>query len=68
MFALLNGSFTHILCGNYAAANAEADELAALAEEKGAMLWKAFGMSTQGCLLALTRQGRGRSSHDHFRN
>ena len=28
-----------------------ADELAALAEEKGALLWKAFGMSTQGCLL-----------------
>ena len=54
MFALLNGSFTHILCGNYAAANAETDELAALAEEKGALLWKAFGMSTRGCLLALT--------------
>ncbi len=54
MFALLNGAFTHILCGNYAAANAETDELAALAEEKGALLWKAFGMSTRGCLLALT--------------
>jgi hypothetical protein len=54
MFALLNGSFTHVLCGNYAAANAEADELAALADEKGALLWKAFGMSMQGCLLALT--------------
>ena len=54
MFALLNGSFTHILCGNYAAANAEADELAALADEKGALLWKAFGMSMQGCLVALT--------------
>ncbi len=54
MFALLNGSFTHILCGNYAAASAEADELAALADEKGALLWKAFGMSMQGCLVALT--------------
>jgi tetratricopeptide (TPR) repeat protein len=54
MFALLNGSFTHILCGNYAAANAETVELAALADEKGALLWKAFGMSVQGCLLALT--------------
>ena len=54
MFALLNGSFTHVLCGNYAAANAEAGELAALADEKGALLWKAFGMSMQGCLLALT--------------
>ena len=54
MFALLNGSFTHILCENYAAANAEADELAALADEKGALLWKAFGISMHGCLLALT--------------
>jgi class 3 adenylate cyclase/tetratricopeptide (TPR) repeat protein len=54
MFALLNGSFTHILCGNYAAANEETVELAALADEKGALLWKAFGMSVQGCLLALT--------------
>jgi class 3 adenylate cyclase/predicted ATPase len=53
MFALLNGSFTHILCGNYAAANGEADELTALADEKGALLWKAFGTSMQGCLLAL---------------
>ena len=54
MFALLNGSFTHILCGNYAATNAEVDELVALADKKGALLWKAFGMSMQGCLLALT--------------
>ena len=35
---------THILCGNYAAANAQADELVALADEKGALFWKAFGM------------------------
>ncbi|MGB9314737.1 MAG: adenylate cyclase, partial [Pseudolabrys sp.] len=54
MYALLNGSFTHILCGNYTAANAEADEQAALADETGALLWKAFAMSMQGCLLALT--------------
>ena len=32
---------THILCGNYAAANAQAEELVALAEEKGALFWKA---------------------------
>jgi class 3 adenylate cyclase/predicted ATPase len=54
MFALLNGSFTHILCGNYAAAHAETDQLTALAEEKGTLLWKGFGMSMQGCLLGLT--------------
>ena len=47
-------SLTHILCGNYATANAEADELVALADEKGALFWKAFGTSMQGCLLALT--------------
>jgi predicted ATPase len=44
----------HIQCGNYSAANAEADELAALADEKGALFWKALGMSVQGCMLALT--------------
>jgi len=31
-----------------------ADELAALADEKGAMLWKAVGMLNQGCVSALT--------------
>ena len=32
---------THIFCGNYAAANAHADELVALADEKGSLFWKA---------------------------
>jgi len=54
MYALYNTSLTHILRGNYAAAKAEADELAALADEKGALLWKAWGMMNQGCVLALT--------------
>ena len=47
-------SVTHMLCGNYAAANAEADELVVLADEKGASFWKAFGMIDARCLLALT--------------
>ena len=54
MYALDHTSLTHILCGNYAAANAEADELVALADEKGALFWKATGMLFQGCVLALT--------------
>ena len=54
MYALYNTSLTHILRGNYAAAKAEADELAALADEKGALLWKARGMMNEGCVLALT--------------
>ena len=60
MFALLHASLTHILCGNYAAAKAEADELAALADDRGASFWKAFGTSVQGCLFAQT--GRPRDS------
>jgi predicted ATPase len=54
MLALGVTSLTHILCGNYATANAQANELVALADEKGAFLWKAWGMSDQGSLLALT--------------
>ena len=54
MYALGHASLTHILCGNYATANAQADELVALADEKGAVFWKAAGMMNQGCVLALT--------------
>jgi tetratricopeptide (TPR) repeat protein len=45
MFALLHGSLIDILCGDYAATNAATNELAALAEQKGALFWKALGMS-----------------------
>jgi predicted ATPase len=53
-YALAWTSFTQSFCGNYAAANAQTDEVVALADEKGALLWKAFGMMNQGCVLALT--------------
>ena len=53
MFALQHAPLIHILCGNYAAANAEAIELVALADEKGALYWKALGTLIQGCLFAL---------------
>ncbi len=52
MIALAN--MTHILCGNYATANTQLDELVALADEKGALWWKANGMAQQGFVLALT--------------
>jgi class 3 adenylate cyclase/predicted ATPase len=54
MYALSFTLWTNILCGNYATAAAQAQELAALAEEKDAMFWKALGMMDQGCVLALT--------------
>ena len=58
MYALVHAWFTHIQCGNYAVANTEADELVSLGKEKGALFWKALGMSVQGCLLVLTGKAK----------
>jgi predicted ATPase len=52
MHALAHTLFIHLQCGDHAAANAESDELLALANEKGTLFWKAVGKSVQGCLLA----------------
>jgi class 3 adenylate cyclase/predicted ATPase len=38
-------------CGKYAALNAQAEELVNLADEKGAVYWKAAGMCAQGLFL-----------------
>jgi predicted ATPase len=54
MYALAVANFTYIFCGSYAAANALADELVALADEKHALWRKAFGITEKGCLLAVT--------------
>jgi len=56
MYALSHGAFARYQRGNYASANAVFDELAALAEEKGASFWKAFGIMNQGCIRSLTGQ------------
>jgi predicted ATPase len=53
MYALSHTSFTHILSRDHLAANLEADELVKLANEKGALFWKAYGMIWQGILNAL---------------
>jgi predicted ATPase len=44
----------HIFCGNYSVATAQAQELFLVADEKGALLWKATGMMFEGCVLAST--------------
>ena len=54
MYALTLASWIPILCGKYAAANAHSDEAVALAEEKGALMWKALGTVPRGHVLALT--------------
>jgi predicted ATPase len=54
MFALFFTTFTRHLSGNYAAANLQANELVALANEKGAPLWKAVGTLHHGVVSVLT--------------
>jgi class 3 adenylate cyclase/predicted ATPase len=53
MFALAVTSVTRTLIGDYLAVNAQLDEVIALAEEKGALLWKAFGIVFQGDVFAV---------------
>jgi predicted ATPase len=56
MYALSITFFTQALCGRYAAAKTQCDEVSVLAEEKGALIWKAAGTTNLGCVLALTNQ------------
>ena len=54
MDALCRASWTHAYCGQYAPAHAQLDEVIARANEKGSSIWKAFGMTNRGCILAFT--------------
>jgi predicted ATPase len=54
MMALWFASWTLTFCGNYVAANAQVDELIALADEKGSGFWNAVGMVNRGWLFAET--------------
>jgi class 3 adenylate cyclase/predicted ATPase len=53
MYVIGHASLPYLYCGKYGVANARADEVVALAHEKGALIWKAFGIMNQGLLLAL---------------
>jgi predicted ATPase len=54
MHALAHAPFTYCLCGNYATADVQSDEAIALADEKGALFWKAWAMMNQGGVSVLT--------------
>jgi predicted ATPase len=54
MYALAHTSRIYMQRGNYAAASALVDELVALADEKGALFWRANGMIDRGGLFVLT--------------
>ena len=53
MFALSHTFPNHIHCGNYAAASAQADELVAMADQKGSLFWRAYGMLGRGLFSAV---------------
>jgi hypothetical protein len=55
-----------ILSGYYLAASTLLDELVTLADDKNTLFWKAWGMLTQGWLLALTSLRR--SPQDYLGN
>ena len=54
MPALCLTNLIYMLCGDYAEASARSDEVVRLADEKGAALWKAWGLFNQGWVLAQT--------------
>jgi class 3 adenylate cyclase/predicted ATPase len=54
MYALNFSTWTHIQCGNYAAATALIDEFIPLKDQTGSVFWGAWGMMQRGCVLALT--------------
>jgi hypothetical protein len=78
MYALAITTLTLINCGHYEKANSQLNELISLAEEKGALIWKAAGLALRGCVLALSSEASGeiqtinsglkawRSSHDEL--
>jgi class 3 adenylate cyclase/predicted ATPase len=51
MFALAHGSLAHTLRRDHAAAGTLADELVTLAQEKGSLYWKSYGLMLQAWLL-----------------
>jgi class 3 adenylate cyclase/predicted ATPase len=57
MYVLNFSTWTHILCGNYATANALVDEFIALKDRTGSLFWGAWGIMQRGAVLALTGEG-----------
>jgi hypothetical protein len=52
MYALIHASLVNVLCGNYEAANAHANALFTLADEKSSLFWKAGAMLARGDAFA----------------
>ena len=68
MYALVFSIVNPYPCGNYAAASAYADELVALADEKGALYLEGARNDDPRLHFGLDRQSLGRGSNDHLWN
>jgi class 3 adenylate cyclase/predicted ATPase len=53
MYALNVACLTLVQCGKYEIVTKNIDEMLALAEEKAAPFWKAYGMTIRGCTFAV---------------
>jgi predicted ATPase len=62
LYALAHATRTFLWTGDYDAARPLVAEILALADEKGAAAWKAFGTMQNGSLLALTGERDGAAS------
>ena len=56
MTALSIKSLTDFFCGKFTTTYVQSDEVVALADEKGAEMWKAFGLINKGWSLPLTEE------------
>ena len=54
MYVLNFSIWTHVHCGNYAAASALVDEFSVLKDQTSSLFWAAWGMMQRGCVMALT--------------
>jgi hypothetical protein len=68
MLTMTFGMAPYILCGRYAAAKSQSDEIVALADEKGHVGIKGVGTVNQGLLMALTGIGVRGDSRDRLRD
>jgi tetratricopeptide (TPR) repeat protein len=66
LYALTRIAWFHLVIGNYAVAEAQAQQLMSIAADMEGSYWMAAGTMLQGCLFALT--GRGASAIDMINN
>ena len=56
MYALNHASYIYVHCGDYYSTDAPLAELAQLTDEKGAALWKAYGLMSRRCAKIVDEQ------------